>query len=181
MDSTLKQTLVDAIRNIPDYPKPGVMFRDITTLLGNARAFRRAVDELVHPYAGGKVDKVAGIEARGFIIGGAMAHQLSAGFVPIRKKGKLPHDTVRIAYSLEYGLDEMEMHRDAITPGEKVLLVDDLIATGGTAEAAVKLLQQLGADIVAACFVIDLPELGGRKKLEALGVKVRTLIDFDGH
>ncbi|MDQ0996594.1 adenine phosphoribosyltransferase [Phyllobacterium ifriqiyense] len=181
MDSSLKQTLVNSIRNIPDYPKQGVMFRDITTLLGNARAFRRAVDELVHPYAGGKVDKIAGIEARGFIIGGAMAHQLSAGFVPIRKKGKLPHDTVRIAYSLEYGLDEMEMHRDAIIPGEKVLLVDDLIATGGTAEAAVKLLQQLGADIVAACFVIDLPELGGRKKLEALGVNVRTLIDFDGH
>jgi adenine phosphoribosyltransferase len=181
MDSSLKQTLVNSIRNIPDYPKRGVMFRDITTLLGNARAFRRAVDELVHPYAGGKVDKIAGIEARGFIIGGAMAHQLSAGFVPIRKKGKLPHDTVRIAYSLEYGLDEMEMHRDAIVPGEKVLLVDDLIATGGTAEAAVKLLQQLGADIVAACFVIDLPELGGRKKLEALGVNVRTLIDFDGH
>lgn len=181
MDSSLKQTLVNAIRNIPDYPKQGVMFRDITTLLGNARAFRRAVDELVHPYAGGKVDKIAGIEARGFIIGGAMAHQLSAGFVPIRKKGKLPHDTVRIAYSLEYGLDEMEMHKDAIIPGEKVLLVDDLIATGGTAEAAVKLLQQLGADIVAACFVIDLPELGGRKKLEALGVNVRTLIDFDGH
>ncbi|MHC1548287.1 adenine phosphoribosyltransferase [Phyllobacterium sp. K27] len=181
MDSTLKQTLVNSIRSIPDYPKRGVMFRDITTLLGNARAFRRAIDELVHPYAGGKVDKIAGIEARGFILGGAMAHQLSAGFVPIRKKGKLPHDTVRIAYSLEYGLDEMEVHRDAIAPGEKVLLVDDLIATGGTAEAAVKLLQQLGADIVAACFVIDLPELGGRKKLEALGVNVRTLIDFDGH
>ncbi|CAN7337885.1 adenine phosphoribosyltransferase [Phyllobacterium sp. LjRoot231] len=181
MDSTLKQTLVDAIRNIPDYPKPGVVFRDITTLLGNARAFRRAVDELVHPYAGGKVDKVAGIEARGFIIGGAMAHQLSSGFVPIRKKGKLPHDTVRIAYSLEYGVDEMEMHRDAIVPGDKVILVDDLIATGGTAEAAVKLLQQMGADIVSACFIIDLPELGGRKKLEALGVNVRTLIAFDGH
>jgi adenine phosphoribosyltransferase len=181
MDSTLKQTLVDAIRNIPDYPKPGVMFRDITTLLGNARAFRRAVDELVHPYAGGKVDKVAGIEARGFIIGGAMAHQLSSGFVPIRKKGKLPHDTVRIAYSLEYGVDEMEMHRDAIVPGDKVLLVDDLIATGGTAEGAVKLLQQMGADILGACFIIDLPELGGRKKLEALGVNVRTLIAFEGH
>ncbi len=116
MESTLKQTLIDAIRNIPDYPKPGVMFRDITTLLGNARAFRRAVDELVYPFAGGKVDQVAGIEARGFIIGGAMAHQLSSGFVPIRKKGKLPHDTVRIAYSLEYGVDEMEMHRDAIAP-----------------------------------------------------------------
>ena len=181
MDSSLKQTLVDAIRNIPDYPKPGVMFRDITTLLGNARAFRRAVDELVHPYAGGKVDQVAGIEARGFIIGGAMAHQLSSGFVPIRKKGKLPRDTVRIAYSLEYGLDEMEMHRDAIAPGDKVILVDDLIATGGTAEAAVKLLQQMGADIVAACFIIDLPELGGRKKLEALGVNVRTLVAFEGH
>lgn len=181
MDSTLKQTLVEAIRNIPDYPKPGVMFRDITTLLGNARAFRRAVDELVHPYAGGKVDQVAGIEARGFIIGGAMAHQLSSGFVPIRKKGKLPHDTVRIAYSLEYGVDEMEMHRDAIVPGDKVILVDDLIATGGTAEAAVNLLQQMGADIVSACFIIDLPDLGGRRKLEALGVNVRTLIAFEGH
>lgn len=181
MDSTLKQTLVEAIRNIPDYPKPGVMFRDITTLLGNARAFRRAVDELVHPYAGGKVDQVAGIEARGFIIGGAMAHQLSSGFVPIRKKGKLPHDTVHIAFSLEYGVDEMEMHRDAIVPGDKVILVDDLIATGGTAEAAVKLLQQMGADIVSACFIIDLPDLGGRKKLEALGVSVRTLIAFEGH
>jgi len=181
MDSPLKQTLVEAIRSIPDYPKPGVMFRDITTLLGNARAFRRAVDELVHPYAGGKVDQVAGIEARGFIIGGAMAHQLSSGFVPIRKKGKLPHDTVRIAYSLEYGVDEMEMHRDAIVPGDKVILVDDLIATGGTAEAAVKLLQQMGADIVSACFIIDLPDLGGRTKLEALGVNVRTLIAFEGH
>jgi adenine phosphoribosyltransferase len=181
MDSSLKQTLIDSIRNIPDYPKPGVMFRDITTLLGNARAFRRAVDELVHPYAGGKVDKVAGIEARGFIIGGAMAHQLSSGFVPIRKKGKLPHDTVRIAYSLEYGVDEMEMHRDAIVPGERVILVDDLIATGGTAEAAVKLLQQMGADIAAACFIIDLPELGGRRKLEALDVPVRTLVEFEGH
>ena len=181
MDSPLKQTLVEAIRSIPDYPKPGVMFRDITTLLGNARAFRRAVDELVHPYAGGKVDQVAGIEARGFIIGGAMAHQLSSGFVPIRKKGKLPHDTVRIAYSLEYGVDEMEMHRDAIVPGDKVILVDDLIATGGTAEAAVKLLQQMGADIVSACFIIDFPDLGGRRKLEALGVNVRTLIAFEGH
>ena len=179
--STLEQELVAAIRNIPDYPKPGVMFRDITTMLGNPRAFRRAVDELVHPYAGIGITKVAGIEARGFILGGAMAHQLSTGFVPIRKKGKLPHETVRIAYSLEYGVDEMEMHKDAIKPGEKVILVDDLIATGGTAEAAVKLLRQIGADIVAACFVIDLPELGGRKKLEALDVDVRTLVAFDGH
>ena len=181
MHTTLHDTLVSAIRNIPDYPKPGIMFRDITTLLGNARAFRRAIDELVHPYAGSKIDKIAGIEARGFILGGAMAHQLSAGFIPIRKKGKLPHETVRVAYSLEYGLDEMEMHKDAVTPGEKVILVDDLIATGGTAQGAVKLLRQMGAEIVAACFVIDLPELGGRAKLEALDVPVRTLVAFEGH
>lgn len=181
MKTSLEETLRNSIRTIPDYPKPGILFRDITTLLGNARAFRRAIDELVHPYAGEKIDKIAGIEARGFILGGAIAHQLSAGFIPIRKKGKLPHDTVRIAYSLEYGIDEMEMHRDAVKPGEKVILVDDLIATGGTAEGATKLLKQMGADIVAACFVIDLPDLGGRKKLEALGVDVRTLIAFEGH
>lgn len=179
--STVEQELIAAIRNIADYPKPGIMFRDITTLLGNPRAFRRAVDELVHPFAGLKVDKIAGIEARGFILGGAIAHQLSAGFVPIRKKGKLPHDIVRVAYSLEYGVDEMEMHRDAIKPGEKVILVDDLIATGGTAEGAVKLLRQMGADVVSACFVIDLPDLGGRAKLEALGVDVKTLVTFSGH
>jgi adenine phosphoribosyltransferase len=181
MNETLQETLVNSIRTIADYPKPGILFRDITTLLGDARAFRRAVDELVHPYAGTRVDKIAGIEARGFILGGAIAHQLSAGFVPIRKKGKLPHDTVRIAYSLEYGVDEMEMHRDAIIPGQKVILVDDLIATGGTAEAATKLLQQMGANVVAACFVIDLPDLGGRARIEALGVPVRTLIEFAGH
>lgn len=181
MNTSLEQTLLSSIRTIPDYPRPGVMFRDITTLLGDARAFRRAIDELVHPHAGSKIDKIAGIEARGFILGGAIAHQMSAGFVPIRKKGKLPHETVRIAYSLEYGLDEMEMHKDALTPGERVILVDDLIATGGTAEAAVKLLRQMGADIVAACFVIDLPDLGGRRKLEALGVEVRTLIAYEGH
>ncbi len=173
--------LASSIRSIPDYPKPGIIFRDITTLLGNPRTFRRAVDELVNPYVGSKIDKIAGMEARGFILGGAVAHQLSAGFVPIRKKGKLPHETVRVAYSLEYGLDEMEMHKDGVRPGEKVILVDDLIATGGTAEAAVKLLRQIGADIIAACFVIDLPDLGGRKKLEALDVPVRALIAFEGH
>ena len=170
-----------SIRTIPDYPKPGILFRDITTLLADARAFRRAVDELVHPWAGNKIDKVAGVEARGFILGGAVAHQVSAGFVPIRKKGKLPHTTVRIAYSLEYGIDEMEMHTDAVTKGEKVLLVDDLIATGGTAEGAVKLLRQLGANVLAACFVIDLPELGGADKLRKMDVPVRTLISFEGH
>ena len=173
--------LRDAIRTITDYPKPGILFRDITTLLGNARAFRRAVDELVQPFAGDKIDQVAGIEARGFILGGAVAHQLSSGFVPIRKKGKLPHKAVSIAYSLEYGLDEMEMHEDAVKPGERVILIDDLIATGGTAEAAVKLLKSIGAEVVAACFVIDLPDLGGRKRIEALNVPVRTLIAFDGH
>jgi len=178
---TVEQDLRGAIRTIPDYPKAGIMFRDITTLLGNPRAFRRAVDELVQPWAGTKMDKVAGMEARGFILGGAVAHQLSAGFVPIRKKGKLPFTTVSIAYSLEYGVDEMEMHTDAIVKGERVILVDDLIATGGTAEGAVKLLQQMGAEVVAACFVIDLPELGGAKKIEALGVPVRTLVKFDGH
>lgn len=173
--------LRETVRTIPDYPKPGIMFRDITTLLGNPQAFRRAVDELVQPWAGMRIDKVAGMEARGFILGGAVAHQLSSGFVPIRKKGKLPHETVSIAYSLEYGVDEMEMHRDAVTKDERVILVDDLIATGGTAEGAVKLLQSQGANVVAACFVIDLPELGGAKKIEALGVPVRTLMAFDGH
>jgi len=177
----IESDLRAAVRSIPDYPKPGVMFRDITTLLGNARAFRRAVDELVQPWAGMKIAKVAGIEARGFILGGAVAHQVSAGFVPIRKKGKLPHTTVSIAYSLEYGLDEMEMHEDAVAPRERVILVDDLIATGGTAEGAVKLLRQIGAEVLAACFIIDLPELGGAAKLRALDVPVRTLISFEGH
>lgn len=179
--SDLENELRTSIRTIKDYPKPGILFRDITTLLGEPRAFRRSVDELVHPYAGLRVSKIAGIEARGFILGGAMAHQLSAGFVPIRKKGKLPHHTVRVAYSLEYGVDEMEMHTDAVAEGESVILVDDLIATGGTAEGAVKLLRQMGANIVAACFVIDLPDLGGRKKLEDLGVQVRTLVSYEGH
>jgi adenine phosphoribosyltransferase len=179
--NTVASELAASIRSIPDYPKPGIIFRDITTLLGNPRAFRRAVDELVQPYAGTKVDKIAGVEARGFILGGALAHQLSAGFVPIRKKGKLPHDIVRIAYSLEYGVDEMEMHRDAVQPGEKVILVDDLIATGGTAVGATQLLRQMGAEVVAACFVIDLPDLGGRRKLEALNVPVHTLVEFSGH
>ncbi len=178
---TLDDDLAASIRTIPDYPKPGIMFRDITTLLGDARAFRRAVDALVQPWAGMKIDKVAGMEARGFILGGAVAHQVSAGFIPIRKKGKLPYKRVTIGYSLEYGLDEMEMHEDALSPGERVILVDDLIATGGTAEGAVKLLRKLGANVLAACFVIDLPELGGADKLRKLDVPVRTLISFGGH
>ncbi|HEY5409771.1 MAG TPA: adenine phosphoribosyltransferase [Caulobacteraceae bacterium] len=173
--------LKTAIRTIPDYPKPGIMFRDITTLLGDARAFRRAVDELVQPFAGRKIDKVAGIEARGFILGGAVAHQLSVGFIPLRKKGKLPHKTVSVEYALEYGTDTIEMHLDACMAGEKVMLIDDLIATGGTAMAALKLLQGAGAEVVAAGFVIDLPELGGADKLRAAGVPVSSLIAFEGH
>jgi adenine phosphoribosyltransferase len=170
-----------AIRTIPDYPRAGVMFRDITTLLGNARIFREVVQQLAAPWRAAGIERVAGIEARGFILGGAIAHELGAGFVPIRKKGKLPHTTVRVAYSLEYGLDEMEMHRDAVQPGERIILVDDLIATGGTAEAAVKLLRSLGAQLLAACFIIDLPELGGAARLQALEVPVRTVVAFQGH
>ena len=173
--------LKTAIRTIPDFPKAGIMFRDITTLFGDARAFRRAVDELVQPFAGKKIDKVAGIEARGFILGGAVAHQLSVGFIPLRKKGKLPHKTVSVEYALEYGTDTIEMHVDGCAAGEKVMLIDDLIATGGTALAAVKLLQDAGAEVVAAGFVIDLPELGGADKLRAAGVPVSTLIAFEGH
>ncbi|MGO8801455.1 MAG: adenine phosphoribosyltransferase [Roseiarcus sp.] len=170
-----------AIRSIPDYPKAGIMFRDITTLLGDARAFRLAVDQLVQPWAGAKIDKVAGIEARGFILGGAVAHQASAGFIPIRKKGKLPFKRVSVGYSLEYGVDEMEMHEDALAKNERVILVDDLVATGGTAEAAITLLRQMGGDVLAACFVIDLPDLGGADRLRKLGVPVRTLVSFEGH
>ena len=173
--------LTAAIRTIPDYPKPGILFRDITTLLGDARAFRRAVDELVQPFAGRKIDKVAGIEARGFILGGAVAHQLSAGFLPVRKKGKLPAETLRQTYALEYGTDEVEIHIDAVKPGEAVLIVDDLIATGGTCEAAVQLLRRAGADIVGAAFVIDLPDLGGAAKIASMGVPVQSLVAFAGH
>ncbi len=171
----------DSIRTIPDHPKPGIMFRDITTLLGDARAFRRAVDELVQPYAGLRIDKVAAIEARGFILGGAVAHQLSAGFVPVRKKGKLPGKTRGQDYVLEYGVDMVEVQEDAALPGQRVLLIDDLIATGGTALAALALIESLGAKVIGASFVIDLPELGGAGKLRAMGVPVQTLCAFEGH
>ncbi len=169
-----------AIRTIPDYPKPGIQFRDVTTLLGDAAAFRAAVDAMVYPFAGNKIDKVAGIEARGFILGGAVAHQLSVGFVPVRKKGKLPHDTIGESYELEYGTDEVEIHTDAIRDGENILIVDDLIATGGTAEAAIKLLRRAGANIVGASFIIDLPDLGGARRIAAMGVPVTRLVEFEG-
>ena len=171
----------EVIRTIPDYPKPGIMFRDITTLLGNARAFRRCIDEMVQPYAGTRVDKVAGLEARGFILGGAVAHQLSIGFVPIRKKGKLPYTVIGESYALEYGQDRVEIHIDALKPGETVLLVDDLIATGGTASAGIRLMERAGAQVIGCSFVIDLPELGGADKLRALGKPVNTLVSFEGH
>ncbi len=148
------------IRTIPDYPKPGIMFRDITTLLRDPIGFRKAVDGLVQFHAGVRIDKVAGIEARGFILGGAVAHQLSCGFVPLRKPGKLPWKTVGEDYALEYGMDRLEMHADAVRSGDQVLIVDDLIATGGTAVAAIKLIERQGAQVVACSFVIDLPELG---------------------
>lgn len=168
------------IRTIPDYPKTGIIFRDITTLLADPLGFRKAVDELVQRYAGVRIDKVAGIESRGFILGGAVAHQISTGFVPIRKPGKLPYETIGVDYELEYGLDRLEMHVDAVAEGDKVLVVDDLIATGGTAEAAIKLIRQAGGTVIAACFIIDLPDLGGSGRVRDMGVDVITLCDFEG-
>tara|TARA_R110000868_G_scaffold411318_1_gene703090 strand:- start:13376 stop:13903 length:528 start_codon:yes stop_codon:yes gene_type:complete len=170
-----------AIRSIPDFPKPGIMFRDVTTLIGDARAFRGAIDQMVQPWAGAKIDKVAGTEARGFILGGAVAHQLSVGFVPVRKKGKLPSRTLSEDYQLEYGTDTIEIHSDAVREGDRILLVDDLIATGGTAEASIRLLRRAGATVVGATFIIDLPDLGGAKRIEALGVPVSALVSYEGH
>jgi len=168
------------IRTVPDFPKKGIQFRDITTLLADPVGFRKAVDELVQQYAGVSIDKVAGIESRGFILGGAIAHQLSTGFIPIRKPGKLPYDTIGENYELEYGTDRLEIHTDAIADGDLVLLVDDLVATGGTAEAAVKLIRASGGKLVAACFVIDLPDLGGAQRIRDMGVDVITLCEFEG-
>ncbi len=168
------------VRTIPDYPKKGILFRDITTLLGDAEGLKACVRLMAGPFADQAVDAVAGIEARGFILGGAVADRLGCGFVPIRKKGKLPAKAIGQDYELEYGVDVIEIHEDAIRPGERVLLVDDLIATGGTAEAAAKLLAKVGAVLVAASFVIDLPELGGCARLEKLGIRCHTLIDFEG-
>lgn len=171
----------DRIRSIPDYPKKGIIFRDVTTLMLDAKGFRRTVDELVLPYAGTKIDLVAGIEARGFILGGAVAHQLSCGFVPLRKKGKLPGKTIGQEYTLEYGVDVIEVHSDAVRAGQTVLIVDDLIATGGTAEAACKLISKTGGKIVGLSFIVDLPEIGGRAKLEKAGFNINVLTAFEGH
>ena len=168
------------IRSIPNYPRPGVVFRDITTLLMDPKGFRRAVDELVQPFAGQRVDKVAGIEARGFILGGAVAHQLATGFVPVRKKGKLPWETIGADYELEYGSDRVEIHTDAVRRGDRVLLIDDLIATGGTATATIRLIEQTGGEIVGCSFVIDLPGLGGSARVAAMGYAVLSLVSFAG-
>ncbi|PJI92744.1 adenine phosphoribosyltransferase [Yoonia maricola] len=174
------KTVQDYIRTIPNFPHEGIMFRDVTTLFSDPRGFRIAIDQLLHPYAGQPIDKVVGLEARGFILGGAIAHQLSLGFVPIRKKGKLPGKTIEQDYTLEYGTATMEVHDDALQPGEKVLLVDDLLATGGTAEAGIKLIERMGAEVIGCAFVIDLPDIGGRKKLEGLGMNVHALCQFEG-
>ncbi len=177
---TPKKTVKDYIRTIVDFPHEGILFRDVTTLFADPRGFRMCVDQLLAPYAGQRIDKVAGLEARGFILGGAVAHQLSTGFVPIRKKGKLPGQTIAQAYKLEYGEAVVEVHDDAMQPGEKVLLVDDLLATGGTAEAGIRLIERLGAEVVGCAFVVDLPDLGGRRKLEAMGMDVHALCAFEG-
>lgn len=173
-------TIKSRIRTIPHYPKQGVMYRDITTLLKDPVGFRATINELVNRYTGAKIDMVAAVEARGFIIGAALAFQLGVGFVPIRKKGKLPAETIGHDYDLEYGTDRIEMHVDAVSKGDCVLLVDDLIATGGTAEAACKLVESMGGKIVECCFVVDLPDLGGCKRLKKNGQKVFALCEFEG-
>ncbi|MEM7075147.1 MAG: adenine phosphoribosyltransferase [Pseudomonadota bacterium] len=177
----MSKDVKDYIRTIADFPHDGIMFRDVTTLFADARGFRMTIDQLLHPFAGLRIDKVAGIESRGFILGGALAHQLSVGFVPIRKKGKLPGAVIAEAYTLEYGEAVVEVHDDVIQAGEKVLLVDDLLATGGTAQAGMTLIERLGGDIVGLAVIVDLPDLGGRAKLEGLGMDVHALCAFDGH
>ena len=174
------KTVKDYIRTIKDFPHEGIMFRDVTTLFADPRGFRIAIDQMLHPYAGQRIDKVVGLEARGFILGGAIAHQLSVGFVPIRKKGKLPGKVISEGYQLEYGEAVVEIHDDAIQPGEKILVVDDLLATGGTAAAGIRLIERLGGEILSCAFIIDLPDLGGRARLETMGIDVHALCAFDG-
>ena len=174
------KSVKDYIRTIVNFPHEGIMFRDVTTLFADPRGFRMCIDQMLHPYAGAPIDKVVGLEARGFILGGAIAHQLGTGFVPIRKKGKLPGTSISQDYKLEYGEAIVEIHDDAIEAGERILVVDDLLATGGTAEAGIKLIERLGGDIVGCSFIVDLPELGGRKKLQSMNMDVQVLCEFDG-
>jgi adenine phosphoribosyltransferase len=173
-------TIKSRIRTVPHYPKQGIQFRDITTLLKDPVGLRATVDELARRYRDVKIDKVAGIESRGFIVGAPLAYVLGKGFIPIRKKGKLPAETIGHDYELEYGTDRIEIHTDAIDKGERILLVDDLIATGGTAEAACKLIEKMGGKVVECSFIIDLPEIGGRARLEKHGHKVFALCEFEG-
>ncbi|MDR5654132.1 adenine phosphoribosyltransferase [Ruixingdingia sedimenti] len=177
----MQKTVRDYIRTIVDFPQEGILFRDVTTLFADARGFRMAIDQLLHPWAGSRIDKVVGLEARGFILGGAVAHQLSVGFVPVRKKGKLPGRTIAQGYRLEYGEAVVEIHEDALTPGERVLVVDDLLATGGTCAAGIGLVERLGASVVGCAFVVDLPDLGGRARIEGMGHAVHALCAFEGH
>ena len=172
--------LKDLVRTIPDYPKPGIMFRDITTLIEDAAGFKQTIDEMVNPLREMEITRVAGIDARGFILGGAMAHELSTGFIAIRKRGKLPHATHVVEYELEYGIDALEIHTNSVAPGDRIYLVDDLIATGGSACAAIELIQLSGGIVAGAGFAIDLPDLGGRQKLEDMGIQVHTLMHFEG-
>ena len=174
------KSVKDYIRTIVDFPHEGIMFRDVTTLFADPRGFRMCIDQMLPPYAGQPIDKVVGLEARGFILGGAIAHQLGTGFVPVRKKGKLPGTTISQDYKLEYGEAIVEIHDDAIEAGERILVVDDLLATGGTAEAGIKLIERLGGDIVGCSFIVDLPELGGREKLQSMNMDVQVLCEFDG-
>jgi len=170
------------IRTVPDYPKKGIMFRDITTLIKDPVGFRLVIDSLTQRYIKGDInfDVIVGIESRGFIIGGALSYTLGRGFVPIRKKGKLPAETIKHEYELEYGTDIIEIHKDAIERGDKILLVDDLLATGGTALASAALIEKLGGMVSEMCFIVDLPDVGGRKRLEAKGYKVFALTEFEG-
>ena len=176
----MNKSVRDYIRTIVDFPHDGILFRDVSTLFADPRGFRMAVDQLLHPYVGVAIDKVVGLEARGFILGGAVAHQLGVGFVPIRKKGKLPGTAIAQEYKLEYGEAIVEIHDDALMPGEKVLLVDDLLATGGTAQAGINLVERLGAQVVGCAFVVDLPDLGGAARLRGMGMQVHALCAFDG-
>lgn len=176
----MSRIIKSKIRTVPHWPKQGVMFRDITTLLKDSHGFNFMMRKLVKRYKKMQIDVVAGIESRGFITGAALAHRLGVGFVPIRKKGKLPAEVVFEEYDLEYGKDRIEVHKDAIQQGSKVLVVDDLLATGGTMTAACKLVKKLGGEVVECSVIVDLPELGGKKKLEAAGLKVFNLVEFEG-
>ena len=176
-----RQTIRRHIRTVPDWPAPGVQFRDITPLLSTPRVFRVLIDEFVHRYFDIKPDAIAGLDARGFIIGSVVAYELNIGFVPIRKKGKLPFTTVQESYELEYGSATVEMHTDAVKPGDRVVLIDDLIATGGTMMAGRRLLERLGATVIEGAAIVDLPELGGSARLRDSGLALFTLVDFEGH